>query len=820
MRFSSTNCWPTLRCALRGFSFSIVRVVTVCYTIALLSSPTLAQPGFDDELATEFREFALPFLEQHCSDCHWGEGAEAAVDLSGIQSIDSLRSNVSLWDQIRGLVRIGAMPPADHAVVEDSEREAFDQLVYDIIHRSDCGVPSTPSSVTVRRLNSFEYDNTVSDLFGISLQPSKTVGFASDGVGNGFDNQGEVLTLSPLMFEKYMQAAESISTQVIVADRESLRTRSIPTQAIEVGEKCSTELDLAAGHYRVQARMRFGGRAVVRLSFLCDGEEIEEWEIDRSTETHKFELQLDEGKHDFQFSLNTLDTAKNENPPNGTVRFEVVQIEGPFDAKGKKLPPRLPEHHRALVTQRPSEGESFRASATEVFESFMRRAFRRSVERTEISEILAHIDAAEKGGLSYEEALQIGLQAVLVSPQFLFRIETPRNLPDDTNKEADDHAEGTAQSHAQLGGFELSGFELASRLSYFLWASCPDDELLDLADAGKLQDREVLLAQVDRMLNDPRSDRMVSSFFGQWLGLRNLEAPLASSDIQPELNARLIAGMQKETELVCKEIMHNGQIRDFLDCDFTFVNPRLADHYGIQFRDQDTAELYRLGPGLPRVRRRGDRSGEFLHEDEWERVALPANRAGILTHASILTLTSNPTRTSPVKRGKWVLDNILGDPPPPAPPGVPALEELGNDQHKLSLRAQLEIHRDNPSCASCHRVMDPIGLGLENFGPLGKYRTHDGEQPIDAQGELAGGKPFSGPVELIQALANDEPKFARHFVRQLMTYAIGRGLNRHDSCILDDIAQQAESHQFTVRKMIQQIATSELFLFCNYGDSQ
>ncbi|MFO0940342.1 MAG: DUF1588 domain-containing protein [Pirellulales bacterium] len=321
----------------------------------------------------------------------------------------------------------------------------------------------------------------------------------------------------------------------------------------------------------------------------------------------------------------------------------------------------------------------------------------------------------------------------------------------------------------------------------------------------------MLQAEAKRMLADPKSEALVKRFFGQYLGLGNLR------DVSPDgekfglWNDRLRESMQHETELFCQDIVRQDLSLDvLLQGDFTYVNPRLAELYDIQFDGQDPKDLYRKGPGLNRGRD-SRRTGIYFDEDRWIRVSVPENRRGVLTHASILTLTSNPTVTSPVKRGKWILETVLGDPPPPAPPNVPTLEVTQKEHAKLSLREQLAIHRTNPSCASCHDIMDPLGLGFENFDPIGRWRDKDGDKPIDAAGVLRDGKKFSGSVELVRLLADRQPEIYRYFSEKMLTYALGRGLEPYDKCAIDSILESSKKSGYTMSSFVAGVVTSEPF---------
>jgi hypothetical protein len=443
-----------------------------------------------------------------------------------------------------------------------------------------------------------------------------------------------------------------------------------------------------------------------------------------------------------------------------------------------------------VIAREWQEGDSFEAVVDENLSKLLPIAFRRPVTQEELLPFRSVALAARDQGLPFRESMQVALQTILVAPDFLFRIE---------------QQEGAI---VREGVRELSEWELASRLSYFLWSSMPDDALRDEAQQGTLSNPDRLIAQVHRMLDDPKADALVDGFFEQWLGLRNLQTLEVDNNTDPLWNDRLREAMRKETQLFCRQLLsREGKLSDILLADFTFVNPRIAELYGLQFDGRDPQEMYRG----PKQRRSDRRLGSYAEEERWIKTTLPAERRGLLTQAAILTLTSNPSRTSPVKRGKWVLENLLGDPPPAAPPNVPTLEATQEDHKGLSLREQLEIHRSNPSCASCHRVMDPIGLGLENFNAIGRFRTEDAGKPIVASGELADGRSFTSAVQLSETLAQDQPKLVAHFCSKLLTYALGRGLVTADQCALGKIETYTQERQSTVRSVIEAIVMSEPF---------
>ncbi len=421
--------------------------------------------------------------------------------------------------------------------------------------------------------------------------------------------------------------------------------------------------------------------------------------------------------------------------------------------------------NRILIAQ-PKDKSENRDAARKILKAFAERAWRRPVADDEIRRLLRFIDAADRNGDSFDTGIQLALQAVLTSPHFIFRVET--------DKEAGD------APHA------VTDWELATRLSYFLWSSMPDDELFTHARQGDLHQPNVLEAQVRRMLRDPKTHALAENFAGQWLLIRNLKSATPDPAMFPAFDESLRSAMQKETELYFENVMREDRsILEFIDSDYTFVNARLAKHYGI----------------------------DGVQGDEFQRVTLrDGRRGGVLTQASILTVTSNPTRTSPVKRGKFILENILGTPPPPPPPDVPPLKEDKQAVEGAPLRQRMEEHRANPACASCHQRMDPLGFGFENFDAIGGWRTLDGKAPIDPSGVLPGGETFKGPAELKAILKAREQDFAHCLAEKMLTYALGRGLERGDRCAVDEITSNVVQNKYTFSSVVLGIVQSDPFL--------
>jgi hypothetical protein len=441
---------------------------------------------------------------------------------------------------------------------------------------------------------------------------------------------------------------------------------------------------------------------------------------------------------------------------------DFIEVQGPLDV----APGVLPASHRRIIPATPTRANRMAAART-VLGEFARRAYRRPVRKDEVDRLARYVALAEKEGESWERGIQLGVQAVLVSPHFLFRVEA------------------NADPKKAAGKNPLGSYEMASRLSYFLWSSMPDERLFALAAKNALQDPKVLAAEARRMLKDPKAKALADNFAGQWLQLRKLAVVAPDPGRFPNFNEPLRRAMRTETERFFRAVVDEDRsLLDFIDGKFTYLNETLAKHYNI-----------------------GGVTG-----DNFRKVALAGDRRrGILTHASILTVTSNPTRTSPVKRGKWVLEQILGTPPPPPPPGVGELPDDEKGALTGTLRQQMEKHRGNPACASCHARLDPIGFGLENFDAVGAWRDKEGEHAINASGTLAGGRSFTGPAELAAILKAQKDLFARSFSEKMLTYAIGRGVESADRCHVDEIAAAVKKQDYRFSSLITAVVQSDPF---------
>ncbi len=754
------------------------------------TSPT-AQPGDKSDLINpaaarrfSFEADIRPFFKKYCFDCHGPDEMMEGYAFHRYSSVRDIHNDRKTWEHVYRILKSGAMPPDDYDPRPTrKETEAIAVWLHDELIDIDCNLVSDPGRVTIRRLNRTEYDNTIRDLVGVNFSPSED--FPSDDVGHGFDNIGDVLSISPLLLEKYLDAAEQISERAI--DTEAAepfairkthdglknsfnnRWRDGGIHFLHSNGEIYSDINFPhSGEYRVrvEAGADQAGDENAKMELRLNGKAFKTFEVTGRREVRKYEATVKVSSGKARLAAAFINDYYQPNHPDRNKRdrnlfvrlIEVNSLHANVDKQ-------LSDTHRRIITVRPGASRSVREAATTVLRNFANRAFRRPATEEEIGRYVDLVELAMEKGDNYDRGIQFALQAILVSPHFLFRVERDPN-PNDPRQTS-----------------ELNQYELATRLSYFLWSSMPDDELLNLAKAGLLSNNEILHKQIHRMLADSKSDSLVDDFAVQWLNLRRLPMIVPDPRQFPDYDEVLQQDMQRETELVFDMIKReNRSVFDLLTTNQTFVNERLARHYGI-----------------PNV-----------HGNTFQRVQLPeGKRLGILTHASILTLTSNPTRTSPVKRGKWIMENILGEAPPDPPDDVPELEETQAERPNLSLREQLAIHRENATCASCHDTMDAIGLAFENYNVIGAWREKDGKHDVDATGQLPGGKQFDGAVELVRIL--DKRDFARCLTEKLMTFALGRGLEYYDKCTVDRIVEKLMSDNSRFETLITAIVASDAF---------
>jgi hypothetical protein len=731
--------------------------------------------------AIVFARDVQPLLERYCYACH-GEKKKGGLDFRVYRDEKTAAPDRVVFEKMLKNLEAHEMPPESKPQPTSAERELITTWVSSFFFPCDCNHPD-PGRVTIRRLNRAEYNNTVRDLVGVNFQPAED--FPADDSGYGFDNIGDVLSLSPILLEKYLTAAEKILEAAIVTgpriggpkkkfDADKLESTA-PGEPYGNGARIltregeiTTEIQMPkAGEYVLRARA-FGQQAgpdPARMEFRLDGKPIRVFDVkavEAMPQVYEYRTNFEAGHLRFSAAyINNYVNQKDPDPDNRdrNLIIDYLELLGPIEEQP------LPETHRRIFIAEPTSA-STNDSARTIISNFARKAFRRPVSDSEIDRLMVLFKSAVQAGDDFPNAIRTSLEAVLISPHFLFRGELQ---PEPNNpklmRPVDEYA-------------------LASRLSYFLWSSMPDDQLFDFANRGIL--RRNLDAQIKRMLKDPKSSAFVENFAGQWLQLRNLKLVAPDTKQFPIFDDSLRAAMQKETEMFFDSILReNRSVLDFINADYTFVNEKLGKLYGLN-----------------------DVKG-----DKFRKVTLKdPERGGLLSQASILTLTSNPTRTSPVKRGKWVLENILGAPPPPPPPNVPELNESKEAVLTGTLRQRMEQHRANPGCASCHARMDPIGFGLENFDAIGGWREKDSGLPIDASGTLVTGESFTGPAGLRAILLKQKREEFIHCISEkVLTYALGRGLEYYDKCAEDQIAKNLAKDHYRFSSLIAEVVKSAPF---------
>jgi mono/diheme cytochrome c family protein len=807
---------------------------TACGLLGLLSALP-ASRAQQPKAKADFNTAVAPVLAEYCVGCHNAEAKAGGLNLALFQDAASVSANRASWEEVLLRLQSGQMPPKGLPRPATATVAALTRWIEAEFARADKLIKPDPGRVTARRLNRAEYNNTVRDLLGVDVEPASD--FPQDDSAHGFDNIADALSLSPTLLEKYLAAAEKIARLAVFGPElkpqtfriEPTRPRRSETNPVQItqppfytmqdydatgvshpGSYHLTYRFPASGEYHFRVRAdgaKPPGSEPQRLDLYLDGQIVQSFEVpNKVTATNErlpvfmeMRLNVSAGQHELiaafprlfeglppvfngpnpsklpqppppdparffpplaadatpeqiKARAAQLERFRNRKPQFGGMAVAELEINGPLVySKG----PSAASKRKLFTCERTQPGCDRKLVA-----DLAQRAFRRPVEPAEVDGLLSILTNAQRRGRTFEQAFALVVQTVLVAPDFLYRIEQ-------------DRAAGAAQP--------LSPHELASRLSYFLWSSMPDAELLRLADNGLLRRPATQMAQVRRMLRDPKARALAENFAGQWLEIRRLESVQPDRDRFPDFDDYLRVSMLKETELFFQNIVQEDRsILDFISAKYTFLNERLARHYGIKgvsgaaFRKVDLT-------GTP--------------------------RAGILTQASVLTVSSYGNRTSPVLRGKYILENVLGTPPPPPPGNVPPIDEsvVGS---KLSMRQQLEQHRANPVCASCHARMDPLGFSLENFDAVGAWRTLDGKFPIDSTGTLPNGKSFKNAAELLGILQSQRTEFTTSFTEKLLTYALGRGIERYDRAALQQITAKVAAQDYRFSSLVLEIVKS------------
>ena len=748
-------------------------------------------------------------LTQFCGGCHNDKSKTAGMSVMPLKA-DNIEAHTATWEKILRRVSLGEMPPRGMKRPSKEEIADFTNWLEGSLDKMGAANPD-PGRATLRRLNRAEYANAVRDLLDLQIDVSADLPF--DDSGYGFDNIADVLTVSRTLMDKYIRVGARVSrTATGLVSRSPVVTEYKLAKDPYVNERASDDLPLGSrggGSFKFYAPYDADYTVIVNLNPGL-GADIQKNPADR-IET---KLALKAGSHIIGASFRkdmTLETTlapktiqqlrmpkpatapapltldiqvdgariktvsvpayatgfQDAGIPHGDViaarDVQAISVAGPYEIKGAGDTP----SRRKIFSCRPGEGISETACARQIFGALARQAYRRPVTSADIAPLMTMYKEGRKLG-TFDHGIEAGLEVVLSSPNFLFLRETdpPRSRP------------GTVR--------RITDLELASRLSLFLWSSIPDEELLATAEKGQLSKPAVLQSQVSRMLADPKSKALTANFAGQWLHLRRLEAQKPDRVAYPDFDQRLRAAMLTETEMFFETVIReNRSALDFLDADYTFLNQRLAEHYGIPGIYGTTFRKVSLDPKL--------------------------RRGGLLGQASILTVTSYNNRTSVVMRGKWILENILAAPPPPPPPDIPALNDAKNGK-LLSVREQMEMHRANPVCASCHNKMDPLGFSLENYDAVGAWRTSFAGKPIDASAVLPDGTKFDGPAGLQSILLARKEQFVEALTERLMTYGLGRGVEYYDMPAVREVRDHARQDDYRMNTIIMGIVQSVPFV--------
>jgi len=720
------------------------------------------------------------FGQEFCFKCHGAQKQKGDFNFETTLEHIDVAKNRKDWEKIAELLESGEMPPDDKPQPPDKDRQALIQWIDAQLSGAEAG----PGRVTLRRLNREEYHNTIRDLLAVDVNTSED--FPADETAYGFDTIADALSLPPLLMEKYLDSADKVMTKALAGAEQgppskTLRGRQFSEHGDDVrglddgsmgfyreGEAVTNVGFPADGDYtlRVKAVGEQAGPEPPRIAVSIDGQKVGEIAVKASGTPALYEVKTAAKGGSHQLALAYLNNYKDENNPDPKMRGDrnafvsSVEVVGPAHLRKD-----MPESFKRIFTKLPQPGEEAKV-ARELIGNFAAKAYRRPVTADEVERLAKLADAAMADKAPFTEAVGVAIQAAISSPTFLFRWEM----------------DPAAMKPGEVRN--LGDYEVASRLSFFLWSSVPDQELTDLAAKGELLKNDNVRKQAERMLKDWRAGAFVRNFSSQWLQIRAIDEVNIDEKKFPQYTWQLREAMKEESRLFFDAIVHeNRSIYDLLEANFTFVNQRLAELYG-----------------LPDVK-----------GDKFQRVTLPAGspRGGVLGQAAVMVATAMPTRTSPVIRGKWVLEQLLGTPPPPPPANVPPLEATKVDKD-APLRVRLEQHRQNPDCAVCHAKIDPVGFALENFDPIGQWRTQEGNNPIDTSGTLPNGKKIAGLADLKQYVKGE--KFARNLAQKMLTYALGRGLNRGDKAAVDTIMAQLKKDDYKITSLIESIVVSDPFL--------
>jgi len=750
--------------------------------LALIALPALAQTS--DEYAQTIR----PVLMQNCAPCHNPANPKNRINFLKATTAKEVEANRGLWRDVATQLRNRTMPPSNSKLSEDDRLKAAFWIEGDL-RKTACYAGDFAGAVALRRLNRREYRNTIRDLLGVDFNVSEV--FPADGTGGaGFDTNGETLYVPPLLMERYLEAAQQILDKAIVTPnlvREFPAADLLPKGAANDGVR-----ELAAGR-----------DLSAPISIYLDDEYTVRVTLTKLEDATKLTLKVDGALTGVPLTPQPQGRGgRGGGGGRGPARQPAVQARvrlarglrslsiasegGPVpvvsvavEQKPREISPeKLAIHYRLLGAEPGAEPLQARRAAEQILRSFLRRAYRRPVETAEVAPLLKLYDRAAERGDPFEERMKLALKGVLAGPEFLFKIEHRNEKP---------------------GIYPIGQYELASRLSYFLWSTMPDDELTSLAAQGKLQDPKILAAQVDRMLDDPRSDTFAGTFIGQWLGTQDLGGKVAPmlTELQAYYTPPVAADLRAEPILIFERILgENRSLLELLNGNYTYMTERLVKFYQLE----DKFRNFR---------------GNNPQLVEWP----DDRRAGIMNLGAVMAITSHYRQTSPVLRGAWVLDTLLGTPVPPPPPDVPALAAVKCDDNcvvnaktAVGMRARILAHRVNPACSACHNLMDPMGFAMEHFDWTGRWRDteFDGSK-IDTTGALPSGEKFDGAAQLRQVLLDKKDDFLRQVTGKVLGYALGRSLQDGDSCTVSKLADTLQKDGYRARTLIREVVLSVPF---------
>ena len=785
-------------------------LVVLCLTAG---SVTAAAPAQQTISATASTSTERTQLDRYCVTCHSERLQTGGLSLETLD-VTNVAVHREVWEKVVKKLRTGAMPPRPRPRPDTATYGELISYFEKALDQVAAAKPDPGRTETFRRLNRTEYQNAIHDLLALDIDVTALL--PRDDASFGFDNVS-VGGLSPTLMERYLAAAQKISRLAVGSQAPAPgslvvivpvdRTQEDHVEGLPFGTRGGIAVNHTFpfdGDYEIQVRLQRNRNENVEgltepheVELSLDGERLKIFTMepsqnmvmqanatyyaDEGIDNHlNARVSVTAGPHVvgatfLKKNSALLETTRQpydahfnmDRHPRQQPAVRSVSVAGPFDPTGIGDTPARARIFSCRPTTELASATDADDCATSILSTLARRAYRRPVTVDDLDQLVSFYREGRREG-GFEAGIETALRALLASPEFLFRIE----------RDPEGITPGTS--------YRISDLELASRLSFFLWSSLPDDVLLELAAAKKLSEPVVLETQVRRMLGDPRAETLTTNFASQWLHLRNLDAVRPNARMFPDFDDNLRQGFKQETELLFQSIVaEDRSVVDLLTADYSFVNERVAKHYGIP----------------------------NIYGDHFRRITLPEGspRVGILGHGSILTVTSYATRTSPVLRGKWILENLLGTPPPPPPPNVPPLEENRSTTHVLSMRDRMATHRKNPACAVCHRIMDPAGLSMENFDAIGRWRDVEGGAAIDASGNLPGGEDFEGVVGLRRALLDRPEVFVSTIAEKLLIYALGRGLDHTDGPAVRAITKTAADDSYRLSSLILGVVQSTPF---------